>query len=328
MKEVPSVFDVTKIRWCLLFINPKSTRSSMAKKYLKELQKNLPDCEIEEVETSPKGVAGNRRLLEARAEKLGTECLICIAAGDGTVNQIIEAMLLSHKLTPAQKTSYVLPLGGGNANDLANMLNGAPAIDQLGKIIRRGKVVSIRPLRCTMEHPDRKMPKRRLAVCYAGFGATAFAAMSLNKPAHRKSKLHARPGGHMAQNILTVAGALVGAPQFAVEETDKTKTVYEQLFSNGPRVATFEYLPVKLTDRQFYANTLHTRWPTSAIPKLVDSTRKSAADKFLRKQASFTTKEKVWGQFDGEPLEIPAHTKVQIDISPRAFYALSTKLNK
>ena len=175
---------------------------------------------------------------------------------------------------------------------------------------------------------DRRRVYTRIAACYAGFGATAFAALKLNKPAHRQSKLLALPGGHMLQEFITVTSALLGAPSFAVKEADDVHIVYERTFAKGSRMAKLKYLPVELTDEMFYINTLENRRLASVLPRIVESTRKQVASKFLRNYAYFTVQEDSWAQFDGEPLEIAANTDVHVELSLEPFYALTTTLHK
>lgn len=327
MKDRHPNLEPSTITNCVVFTNPKSTRASVAKRYIKELRVALPSAVISEIITSPNGHDANKKLVEDNAKLLGLNSLICIVGGDGTTSQIIEGLITSDLLQKDQKATPVLPLWGGNANDLAHMLNGTLIKRSIQSLLKQAHIVPIHPLKCSLKDQDGSKITR-LAVCYAGFGATAFAAMSLNKPAHRHSKLHALPGGRAIQNIITVAGAFIGAPKFAVKEADDIHIVYERIFSNGSRMAKLKYLPVELTDEMFYLNTLEHKKITSAIPKLLDSTRRRVSAKFLRNFAYFTTQENVWGQFDGEPLEIAAHTKVQVELSPQAFRAVTTNLGK
>ena len=316
-----------RFQHCLVFLNPASTRAASAHKRIEELKHVLEGCEFEIVHTSPDGVEANIALVEKHASKLGKHTLIGIAAGDGTTSQIIEALIVSQHLSPEEKSTPILPLWGGNANDLAHMLNGPANRIDLRRIVEHGEIVPIHPLQCTMKR-GRQRAKTRIAACYAGFGATAFAALKLNKPAHRQSRLHALPGGRMLQEFLTVASALLGAPSFAVKEADDIHIVYERTFANGSRMAKLKYLPVELTDEMFVINTLENKRLASAIPRLVELTQKKVASKFLRNYAYFTTQEKSWAHFDGEPMEIPANTEVHVQLSAQPFYALATTLHK
>jgi hypothetical protein len=305
----------------VVFFNPASTNAALTGHRIATLRRIMPHCDIKTVETSPDGYQANRALVEKHAHELGEGSLLCIAGGDGTTNQIIEAILLSTKLTEAQRSTPILPLWCGNGNDLAHMLNGSNRT-RLEDILTKGQIVAIHPLQCTINQEDGKSITR-IAACYAGFGATAFAARRLNEPAHRRSKLHAFPGGRPLQEVITVAGALLEAPSFAVKDTDAVQIVYERTFANGSRMAKLMRLPVELTDEMFYINTLEHRKLVSALPHVVDLLLKRVSGKFLRNHMHFTTQGSSWAHFDGEPQEVPANTDVDVQLSPQPFYALS-----
>ena len=312
----------------LVFFNPASTHTGAALRRIGELKDILGEHNVTTVETSPEGRTANASLLEKQGGILGESTLLCIAAGDGTTNQVIEALLTSPKLNSAVRKTPILPLWGGNANDLAHMLNGAAYRTHIKDILKHGRVVPIHPLQCKMSSKG-KPAETRVAACYASFGATAIAAHRLNRPTHRQSRLQALPGGRILQEIITVVSAFMEAPAFSVKEAGDIKVVYEISFYNGSRMAKVERLPARLTDEMFYLNALKDK-PILfllPIPRFIEFTHKRIAQKFLRTNASFTTQEESWAQFDGEPVHIPPNTEIQMQLSPRPFYALSTTLN-
>jgi diacylglycerol kinase family enzyme len=309
----------------IVFFNPKSTHAATAKKRIDDIKQLLPKTPLEIIETAHGGPKANVQLVEQCADKLGPDTLLCIVAGDGTTNQIIQALLIGEGLSEKARRTPILPLWGGNANDLAYMLNGSSYRAKTADLLEKGKIVTIHPLECKLIGP--KGTDTRIAACYAGFGASGFAARQLNAAAHRQSKLHALPGGRIIQELITIVSAIMEAPGFTVKESGSAKIVYERLFSNGPRMGKVARLPVQLTDEMFYLNTLENKRLLSAIPRIVESTRKKMSENFLGNFASFTVAENSWAQFDGETLEIPAGTKVQVQLSTRPFYALSTELH-
>ncbi len=317
---------MNKPKTCVVIFNPASTRASKTKLKINTLEQFLPDTKFVRIETPIDANRDFEEVLVANARHLGADSWLCIAAGDGTSSHVVQTLIYSKKLSSEQKSTPILPLWGGNANDLAHMLNGNYSQASLEKIITSSNIVPIHPMQCRMTL--RKQVTERIAICYAGFGATAFAAMGLNKPAHRQSKLHALPGGHLAQSLLTVIGALVDAPKFAVKDADDVHVVYERTFANGSRMAKLKYLPVELTDEMFYLHTLEHKKITSAIPKLANAINRKVSSKFLRNYAYFTTHQDVWAHFDGEPLEIKKGTKVEIQLCPQSFNAVSILLGK
>jgi diacylglycerol kinase family enzyme len=280
---------------------------------------------VEVIQTSPHGQAANRELLEKHAQSFTKSTLLCIAAGDGTTNQAIETLLTSKKIPSIARRVPILPLWGGNANDLAHMLNGPAYRARLQDILKHGNIAAIHPLYCEIMRPG-KPQKNRIAACYASFGVTAFAAHKLNDPAHRKSRLQTIPGGRIVQEFITLLGAFMEAPALSFKDSNNTKIVYELSFYNGSRMAKIERLPAKLTEDMFYINTFENKKLLSIIPRLIELTRKSAPQRLMRNYSSFTVKENSWAQFDGESLKIPSNTKVRIQLFERPFYALSTSL--
>jgi len=318
--SVPDTFDRV-----IIFFNPQSTHVLASKRRISDLKLLLPDIPVEVIETAPGGPKANVQLVEECSDRLGPKTLLCIAAGDGTTNQILQALIVGKGLSREARKTPVLPLWGGNANDLAYMLNGPSFRMKTADLLTHGKIIAIHPLECTLVIG--KQTETRIAACYAGFGASGYAARQLNTAAHRQSKLHALPGGRILQEVITIISAIMEAPGFTVKESGSAKIVYERLFSNGPRMGKVSRLPVQLTDEMFYLNTLENKKLLSIIPRFIESTRKKVSENFMGNYASFTIAENSWAQFDGETQEIPAGTKVQIQLSPRPFYALSTEIH-
>jgi diacylglycerol kinase family enzyme len=311
-------------RQFVVFFNPGGTHALAVRKRIDEIERLAGERPFTIIETSPKGFNANKALVEEHANLLGPETLLCIAAGDGTTNQIIEA-LLTAKLPAKIRRTPILPLWGGNANDLAHMLNGAAYRARLKDILTSGKVIPIHPLQCDLT--SRRKTSTYIAACYASLGASGFAATRLNAQSYRKSWLHRLPGARVVHDFIVVVGALMEAPSFAVkEEHQDVRSVYELSFHNGSRMAKLERLPTKLTDEMFYISRFENKKLLSVVPRMIEATRKGVAQNLLRNYASFTTQEESWAQFDGEPVKVPAHTKVQIQLSPRPFYALTTLL--
>jgi len=306
-------------------MNPKSTHAVAARRRIKEIENLMPGTPIAVIETSPDGHDGNVRLVQTHAKKLGPDTLLCIAAGDGTTSQIIEAVLMAKGLSGKARKTVILPIWGGNANDLAHMLNGPAYKAKFNDILKHGQIVQIHPLQCDMTSAKQNT-RTRLAACYASLGVSGFVAKRLVQPKYRKSILHKIPGGTTLMDILTVASSILGAPSFSIKEHGDVRSVYELSFHNGSRMAKIERLPAKLTDEMFYLNQFEHKKLLSVIPKFMELTRKGVSQNLLRNYTSFTTQEDSWAQFDGEPELIPANTKVQVQLSPRPFYALTTTL--
>lgn len=322
---MPSEAVTDRFSTILIFFNPKSTHAASTRRRIAEIERLMPGTPMAVIETSAGGHAEIERLVKAHAKKLGPSTLLCIAAGDGTTSQIIEAILTAKGLPGKARKTVVLPLWGGNANDLAHMLNGPAYKAKLHDILKEGRIVQIHPLQCDMTDQDRKT-HTRLAACYASLGVSGFVAKRLVQPSYRLNPLHKIPGGTILMDILTVLSSIMGAPSFSIKEHGDVRSIYELSFHNGSRMAKLERLPAKLTDEMFYLNQFENKKLLSVIPRFIEMTRKGVSQNLLRNYTSFTTQAESWAQFDGEPELIPAQTKVQVQLCPRPFNALTTLL--
>lgn len=302
---------------CLIIQNPASTNSARARKYTQELCRVLPNATIEAYKITP----GNetRETLSAKITARTPDTLICVAAGDGTVGQVIEILLSHNNLAP------IFPLWGGNANDMATMLNGE-APDSITDMLKKGSLVDIHPLQCTFTQPD-GTPETRTAMCYVSFGASAYAAKHLNATEHRHNILHRIPGYTPFSETLAAFNGIIQAPRFRVEENGKRYRAYEKLFTNGPRFAKRTIFPLQLTDKKFYMRTVLHKRPFHIFTHLGDMLRNSPLRAAVQQEpVTFTCLSPTLAQLDGEHITIPAGTQVTIGIHPKSIKALSTIL--
>src|SRR5689334_6949576 len=109
---------------CIVVRNPASTNSQRCRRWVSELRQAFPKAQITEVTTLPGGRAANQKLLQAHARQLGPRTLLAIAAGDGTVNMVVEMLFDGGRFSAKALKTPILPLWCGNANDLAHMLCG------------------------------------------------------------------------------------------------------------------------------------------------------------------------------------------------------------
>jgi hypothetical protein len=79
--------------------NPASTHYKQTAKRVKELQAALPDVPCLTIETSAKGRQASLERLVKQVANLGPRSLLAIAAGDGTVTMVIEALLTHPQLS-------------------------------------------------------------------------------------------------------------------------------------------------------------------------------------------------------------------------------------
>lgn len=313
-----------KFKRYYIFYNPASTYASRGRRRIAELKRLVGDEHVEVIESLPDGPAANRRLLESSARRFGRDAVLCIAAGDGTVNLVMETLVSSKNLSGAARLTPILPLWSGNANDLAHMLNGSERTS-LRKVFAKARPAAIYPLACQLRYPDGRQ-ETRLAACYASFGATAYAAAHLNRPRHRHNPWWSMPVSKPFGDLLAGANGLIEAPLFDINEKGKRKKIYEREFINGSRFAKLNFASVKLTDRAFRMLTIrhkHIAWIMTHLWQLF--TRYSN-DRQVQGDVTFTCEHQAMAQFDGETLQLPAGTVVTVGLADACFYALSTRL--
>ena len=307
-----------------VFYNPATTYASRGRRRIAELKRLVGNEHVMVIESLPHGLAANRRLLEARMQRFGSDAVLCVAAGDGTVNLAMETLVSSRKLADATRLTPLLPLWGGNANDLAHMLNGSERTS-LGKVFAKAESVAIYPLACRLRYPDGEQ-ETRVAACYASFGATAYAAAHLNRPRHRHNPWWNMPVSKPFGDFLAGANGLIEAPLFDINERGKRKKIYEREFINGSRFAKLNFASVRLTDRAFRVLTIrhkHIAWIANHLWQLFT---RYGDDRRVQDDVTFTCEHQAMAQFDGETLQLPAGTTVTVGLADTCFYALSTRL--
>jgi diacylglycerol kinase family enzyme len=309
----------------IFLVNPASTHVGQAERRIAELKILFPSVEVNIINTSGVDRDENIKLIRDKSALFGPRTLFCIAAGDGTANIIIEELIKNKSISPDSRRMPILPLWGGNANDLAYMLNGLSRLVPTRTIFTKGKVLPVHPLVCRMTDMEGKTSVR-IAACYVSFGASAHAARRLNESGHRLSKLHKLPGGRILQDASTLWNALVKAPTFEIEEAGRNRAVYERTLSNGSRMAKMYHFPVMLNQDQFYMNTLEKSNQLASASMLSFSFMRRPSEKSLHNHTEFTITKATWGQFDGEAVRISSGTKIHINLSELPFYALSVNL--
>lgn len=306
----------------VVLFNPASTHARQAKRRIEELKQLVPTSRFVLLETSTRGRSANINILLRHEKLLGPDTVLCVAAGDGTVNTAVEALLFH--ASPHARQTVILPLWGGNANDVAHMLNGPAYRTHLRTLFEKGKVVTVRPLSCTFVSRSGSTTTH-LAIGYVSFGATALAARGLNGPPHRDSRLHRIPGGRVLQELMTVFQAFVLAPSFRIADDAGQRSIYERMFINGSRMGKIRPLPLKLTDDAHYTTTVSEKRLGAALAKARELLRRPSVEK-AADVTVFRCVEQAWAQFDGEPVKLAAGTTVHVKRAPETIRAWSMRL--
>ncbi len=311
----------------VIFYNPLSTNSRRSRKRITELKELFPSKDVQIIETSPDGLAANKKLVARAAKKFDQQTLVCIAAGDGTVSAVLDALFANDSTVSDQaKKVPILPLWGGNANDLAYMINGRPKGLSLKNIFEKGQIVPIYPL--TIKLSSNEGTDKRIAACYVSFGASAYVASQLDLPRHRRMTTRLLPGARLVAEFLITTRSLIKAPAFTISTGHSQEPVYERIFINGSRIAKIDRLPSRLNEKAFYEATLERKHPKSLISLLsaLKILRNRTYGEITEKDRSFSLNDDTWAQVDGEVMKLPKNMKVEISLSETPFYVVSTKL--
>ena len=321
-----SASPMIKFERFVVFYNPVSTNSRRSRKRIAELKDLFPSKEVKVVETSPEGVEANKRIVVQESKKFDERTVVCIAAGDGTVSAVLDALLLSTGVPKAARKVPVVPLWGGNANDLAYMINGLPNRTSTRSVFEKGKVLPIYPL--NLKLTSDKKTSERIAACYVSFGASAYATQQLELPKNKKNKLHVIPGSRIASEFLIIMRSLAKAKTFSMQVNEQTSSVYERIFINGSRIAKIDRLPLRLNEKAFYEAILPRKHPKAFLSLLsaLKILRNRSYGEITEKKRTFTLNDDTWAQIDGEVMKLPKATKVEISLSEKPFYVISRKL--
>jgi diacylglycerol kinase family enzyme len=321
-----SATDTLPFDTCIVIYNPISTQAQRAMGYTSELRGFFPPDDLIFIPTSPEGKQANKKLIVDQAEKLGSRTLLVVAGGDGTVNLVVDTILHDSRLSVEARKTVILPFWGGNGNDLAHMLNGTAKRSRIRKVLETGRSVAIYPLSCEISR-DKEIHSYT-AICYASFGASAFAASRLEKMRGIRPFFHAIGVIKFMHELSMVAQSLIKAPLFTVEDAKSTHPIFDRVFINGPRFAKVAGSPLKLTDKKFLNVVVEQKRVSSLAYHITELTRRHA-ERYTVKDGhsvSFTLREPTWAQIDGEVMYLHTGTKVRVGLDERAFYGLSTLL--
>jgi diacylglycerol kinase family enzyme len=311
----------------IVVVNPASKQADIANKRIARLRKLYPNRPLHTVETTKDLEETHQKILRVleREVKRGTP-VVGIAGGDGTVNTVLQLLADGH--TPATVRQVpIVPLGTGNANDLAFMLYGTPAHPE--HVFKEGTSVAIRPLVCTVKDPDGHT-ECWVASNYLSFGAMAHGAHELNKAAVRELGHHHHWYSGIAMDFQAVKAAL-RAPVFRIRQTGEEKALRDMVIGNGERVAKLGRMTARIDRADMYVFIVgHTRMGRGAMPleylKLILGL---GPGRLLRNaRFSFQVLEDVRAQYDGEPAVVKAGSTVTITHTKQTFQALSTRLTK
>jgi diacylglycerol kinase family enzyme len=311
-------------RHIVIVRNPVSTNVRLAGQRIEVLKRAFPSMTFSIIDTLPGGRLANAQLLRKHAEKLGEKSLLAIAGGDGTINMIIEYLMNDPELSHDARKTPILSLWGGNANDLAYMLNGHPRLATLPMLIRNSRVITVAPLACNLTDTNGDTTYHS-AVCYLSFGASASTVQYLGRSQGGKTRFSQFIPIRFFKELLIVITALRVAPTFAIEEGGDYKTVYEYALFNGSRFAKVSGIKGKLTDPTFQSTIVERKQFADVIKSAASLTLRSQSERLATTHVEFRILKETWMQLDGESQVVPPGTYVSVSVSKQTFNALSVR---
>lgn len=302
--------------------NPHSSNAARVTKKIRQLEKRLGN-KIVSLPSERNPLVFKKKFIKRIQGYSHKPVVVLIGGGDGTVHQVVKATIDVPE--PGRKNIILLPIWGGNANDFAYMLNGVPAGKSLFKVISAGKIIKIHPLEISLTRKNSETIAH--AICYASFGASAFAADIIDKTGAARDGLFSNVAVVViGKEVFRVVRALRSALPFRARVNGKRVKIFEQVFVNGSRIAKINRLPVKLTDKAFYSVGHQPNKHPFIVLRIIQILSGKRVGSVTNRPVKFEVKEPVLGQYDGEVIKIPGNTRVKISVSKQYIYALSTRL--
>lgn len=261
--------------------------------------------------------------------------VLFVGGGDGTINLVLQ-ILMSQGSADILRQIPILPLGSGNANDLARML--FKDVSNLVRVLKQGRVVDIPLLESIVIPPGikqesrEKLAIRRYASNYISVGAFAYGAIERNAKWVRDHPTKDYPFG-IGRNIqdFFAVRAAVQAPTFAAEREGKRYQLHEILIGNGDQVAKVFKMPAALAKPELYVAMVQERKILGRLALASDIAHLLRGDmpgellQGSEREFSFTVLDDVPIQYDGETAELHAGSEVLIRHAPQTFRTLTDK---
>lgn len=322
----PSSVSLLAFDYVVVLLNPAGTNVQRGQDYISELRELYPD-KVTVVETSAKGSEATIAHIRKHSDILGEKTLFCVAAGDGTVSLVVELLASAGEraLSAKAQKSSLLPIWGGNANDLAYMLNGFPQRTSLQKVLSEGAVQSIYPLAVTVEHDG--TVTQHIAACYVSFGASATIADHLNRPEHRHKPI-SNILVRIVRELRMAQQIWRHAPTFAYTQDGRRRRAYEIVCANGSRIAKVDRLPARLAEHGFYVDSLEYKSIKWIGRKVLRVLQGKTLDNIAHEPVVFTFRKPLLMQIDGEPTRLDSGAKVMIAVHDKPFYAVASALKE
>lgn len=246
------------------------------------------------------------------------------AGGDGTANYIGNLVMSDAFHEAGHGALPFVPLRGGNANDLAVMLNGRRTA---ADILRSGRYAQMKPLETVYSSPAEA--GKRYAFAYFSIGATALASERLEMIKNTANKLTRSTGFQQAREAFAAWQSLSSAPDFKVTQAGEAPEVYaDLLFIKGNRMAKYGRPHASLAAGSFETIASRLDGPLSVITNMLALQRGKKYGQLLASacfSAESADNAPLLAQYDGETAYIPSGSDVRVRVPDEGYYTLTTR---
>ncbi len=279
----------------VVIFNPQSTGEAQdkAEELRDALAARAPELLVELVATEH---AGHARELASHAATTGRPLIVSVS-GDGGYNEVVDGAMRA-----GNDKAACAVLAAGNANDHERTTAEQPLVDA----IVGGKVCWIDLLRLTIDGTS------RYAHSYIGLGISPAVALDLEKG-----------GKGSLREVVSAARAFAAFQPIEIERPDGTRGKFDSIiFANinqMAKIATLSEDDGRPDDGAFEVITLRHSAKWRILGTAIKAGLRGLGPQPSATEYEFTTVEATPIQVDGEVMEIAAHTRVRIEIAPKAL---------
>lgn len=314
LREAPN--GTTEFNCIVGLINPHASRHDQTLPQLEALKNAYADIPYHLIETDKDFVEARQQLLSVGKP----DDLVVVVGGDGTKSAAAETL--------CETGGIMLPLPGGNGNDLDTGLFGRNNRLSSLERLKYGAVIKIRPLDVAVNGVH------QLASMYAGIGATGRGSAAMNHFFTRRLPGRNHDAIQSFYDLTVIPGTSVMSAPFIVRENGNERWVTELSFVNGPSMAKYAIIPVLLEHPEAFVTerTLSPQLlPWALKGKLGTLIENGVTETYLREEqlrsfriGRILMRRSVTAHIDAQPFQIPVGSKVEVGISEKSFRAIST----
>lgn len=303
----------------LVIRNPVSANAHRAHRQIAELQERFPLSVVDVYPTlhdnnlshEENRQTNQQRVLDLLQERVdpnqphSRRLWLVLATGDGTIRDMSEAMLGADE---AIRNVPILPLAGGNGNDVSSMLHGFWGKRWPAQHMHRAHIEPVQLLECTIAYANGESEKR-YALGYLSEGELAAKTAKVIDQDRGRSRFV-----QLVNEKILAGQALAKASLTEVVERGVKRKTGELIFNNGERMAKYFRWDQSLADPQFMRTEVSKNGlfhiAQSGIALMLGKHRHTVVpDGNLVRVQNVTD---TWIQLDGEAFPLPANSIITV----------------